>query len=89
MEEVLHYMWDPIGVAGVPEARDEYDSYATHVFSLLIREAPSHEIADYLLATETEAMGLALSEASRQRASDVTEALRRWHHIIRGRTPAI
>jgi len=25
ISEVLHYIWDPSGVAGVPEARDEYD----------------------------------------------------------------
>jgi hypothetical protein len=31
-DEVLHYIWDPIGVAGVPEARDEYDSYLPHAF---------------------------------------------------------
>jgi len=26
-DEVLHYLWDPIGVAGAPGARDEYWSY--------------------------------------------------------------
>ena len=35
VDEVLHYLWDPIGVAGAPEARDEYYSYLPHVFSLL------------------------------------------------------
>jgi hypothetical protein len=25
VEEILHYMWDPIAVAGEPQARDEYD----------------------------------------------------------------
>ena len=29
--EVLHYLWDPIGVSGVPQARDEYDSYVPQV----------------------------------------------------------
>ena len=31
VDEVLHYLWDPIGVAGIPEARDEY--YGYHVLS--------------------------------------------------------
>ena len=26
-DEVLHYIWDPIGVSGVPTARDEYSGY--------------------------------------------------------------
>ena len=26
-DEILHYIWDPIGVAGRTGARDEYDSY--------------------------------------------------------------
>ena len=29
--EILHYVWDPIGIAGVPQARDEYDSYVAQV----------------------------------------------------------
>lgn len=24
VDEVLHFIWDPIGVRGFPEARDEY-----------------------------------------------------------------
>ena len=27
VDEVLHYLWDPIGVAEEPWARDEYYSY--------------------------------------------------------------
>jgi hypothetical protein len=27
IDEVVHYLWDPIGVSDVPEARDEYHSY--------------------------------------------------------------
>ena len=39
VDEVLHYLWDPIGVSDFPEARDEYTSYAGVVFSLLKRGA--------------------------------------------------
>ena len=35
-DEVLHYIWDPIGVAGCPYARDEYHGYLPRVYSLLI-----------------------------------------------------
>jgi hypothetical protein len=34
VNEVLHYIWDPIGVRGEPNARDEYDSYVPEVYSL-------------------------------------------------------
>ena len=63
VDEVLHYVWDPIGVAGAPEARDEYDSYAPRVFAMLIDGAPSSEIPQFLVAMETEAMGLSSSGA--------------------------
>lgn len=32
INEVLYYVWDPIGVADTPRARDEYDSYVLQVF---------------------------------------------------------
>lgn len=48
VDEVLHYIWDPIGVSGVPEARDEYQGYLPQVFKL-VRERQSEEtIANYL-----------------------------------------
>ena len=50
--------WDPIGVADIPEAQDEYDSYAGHVYRLLASGASDVEVIDYLYTTETETMGL-------------------------------
>lgn len=29
--------WDPIGVAGIPDASDEYDGYAMHVSRCCIK----------------------------------------------------
>lgn len=58
IDEVLHYLWDPIGVAGIPGARDEYDAYRPHVFSLLKAGTGADEIADYLTEISTQAMGL-------------------------------
>ena len=58
VDEVLHYIWDPIGVQDVPQARDEYHSYLPQVFRLL-REAQSAEsIAGYLGTVRTQTMGL-------------------------------
>src|SRR5256885_16432511 len=87
VDEVLHYIWDPIGVAGAPEARDEYYSYLPHVFSLVQRDAPSQEIASFLLTTASEHMGLSGKRQLRKRAEKVTEILRRWRDVIRQRPP--
>jgi hypothetical protein len=58
IDEVLHYIWDPIGVAGEPNARDEYYAYVPHVFSLLQRNADAEKIAAYLNEVGTKHMGL-------------------------------
>lgn len=88
VDEVLHYVWDPIGVAGTPESRDEYDSYAPHVFSML-QDSPSAEIAQFLVTTEAETMGLAGSECVQERAEEVVEILKAWRDFIRDRPPII
>lgn len=64
--------WDPIGVADIPEAQDEYDSYIPTIYKLLITRAPKHEIFDYLWWLETEHMGL---RGDRQRTKKFTEQL--------------
>jgi len=58
VNEVLHYIWDPIGVRGEPRARDEYDSYVPEVYSLLHSGAPVEQIAAHLDEIATERMGL-------------------------------
>ena len=51
----LHSEWNPIG-CDVP--KDEYESYAGPVATLLLKGAPDSEIAAYLFHVETETMGL-------------------------------
>lgn len=60
IRKVLMEHWDPIGVADIPEAQDEYDSYVGPVYRLLVSGASDAELIDYLYATETETMGLSL-----------------------------
>ena len=50
--------WDPIGVAAITEAADEYDDYIPAILKLLIERKPVAEIVDYLWWVETERMGL-------------------------------
>jgi hypothetical protein len=58
VNEVLHYIWDPIGVRGEPNARDEYDTYVPQVYSLLQAGATAEQIAAHLDKVATERMGL-------------------------------
>ena len=77
-DEVLHYIWDPIGVAGDPPARDEYDSYLPHVFRLLCGDAKGDEIADYLTGVEAESMGMAPKRAGAKKAATILLEYRDW-----------
>ncbi|WP_221624643.1 hypothetical protein [Burkholderia sp. Bp8963] len=58
VDEVLYYVWDPIGVAHSPAARDEYQGYLPKVFAMLQEGADASSVAAYLDAVATERMGL-------------------------------
>lgn len=78
VDEVLHYLWDPIGSAGVPEARDEYDSYVPQVFSMIVANRDAKEIEEHLISIESDRMGLSLTKASRENVHKVVEILQSW-----------
>jgi hypothetical protein len=77
-DEVLHYIWDPIGVAGAPGARDEYDSYLPQVFARVRDSAPSEQIVAFLLAIEKDSMGLPPNPDRARVAVDVLQDWREW-----------
>ena len=56
--EVLHYIWDPIGVSRVPQARGEYDGYVGPVFTLLRSGAEASDISIHLQHIADERMSL-------------------------------
>jgi hypothetical protein len=58
VDDVLHYVWDPIGICGIPEARDEYHNYLPHVFGMLQNGSDITAIANYLTIIATETIGL-------------------------------
>jgi hypothetical protein len=78
-DEVLHYVWDPLGVAEAPSARDEYYGYLQQVFSLLKANADAEQIADYLFKISTEQMSL---NGNRARDIRVAEVLLDWKKMI-------
>ena len=83
-DEVLQYIWDPIGVVGAPGARDEYDSYLPRVFALLRENAERVEVDQYLISVVTEYMGISPNLEQTQQAVDAMIAWRNW---IRDRPP--
>ena len=86
VDEVLHYLWDPIGVSGVPEARDEYTSYAGVVFSFLKKGAKEAEIVQYLQEIRVEHMGMGTFTDIRSNEMDIAEILVNWKEIMDERT---
>lgn len=83
IREVLMREWDPIGVARIPEAADEYDSYISQVHGLLIRREPLYKLIDFLWWVETEHMVLV---GNRRRTEQVAEQLLRLSGEISGQT---
>ena len=79
VDEVLHYVWDPIGVSAIPQARDEYHSYLPQVFRRLRGGESSQSIAAYLNGVTTNLMGLS---ANAQHDLKVAEILIDWKNAI-------
>jgi hypothetical protein len=62
---VLMAAWDPIGVGGIPEAADEYDSYIGGIYVYLRDGASDEKLAERLADIETTTMGLSAPEPGR------------------------
>ncbi len=80
IDEVMHYVWDPIGVSGVPTARDEYDRYLPQVFTMLLEAQDREILSRYLWQVEEERMGL---NPNRKKAEEVADILLDWCATLR------
>lgn len=58
INELLLHKWDPIGVAGVNGAEDEYAQYVGDILKLVQRSSSHEELFEYLWEIETDYMGL-------------------------------
>ena len=79
VDEGLHYLWDPISVSDVPEARDEYSSYIPQVFKRVVNQDSKESIAKYLVSIETDFMGLSRNKI---KALDVAKTLLAYREMI-------
>jgi hypothetical protein len=86
IHEVLHYIWDPIGVRGEPNARDEYDSYVPGVYSLLDNGATAEQIATHFDKIATERMGLS---SNMKHCHATAHKLLDWRTTLLERRPEI
>lgn len=77
-DEVLHYIWDPIGVSGTPGARDEYHAYLPHVFRMVMGNATADQIGAYLDDVSANAIGLSAPSRSTQNAAHALVSWRAW-----------
>jgi hypothetical protein len=76
VREILLRDWDPIGVYGVPEATDEYDTYANRAYVMLMDEgATASEIAGYLYIVATEHMRLTDHGRLAEKSDQVSQLL--------------
>jgi len=55
-------VWDPIGIATVPQARDEYYGYLPTVFGMVRDGRQEGDIAAYLTHIVVERMGLSKND---------------------------
>ncbi len=79
---ILLREWDPIGVADVPEAQDEYDGYVHEIHGMLVRHEPRPRLVDHLWWLETEHMGLC---GTRQRTEAIADRLIQLRDQLEGR----
>ena len=76
VRELFMNEWDPIGVRGVPQATDEYDTYVAKAYVMLMDErANAEQITDYLWGIATEYMGLTPYDGLAERCKGTAEAL--------------
>lgn len=71
VDEVLYYVWDPIGVSESPYARSEYRPYVPTVLRRLTDGYSAAKIADYLCRIESESMGLSPNKERAIKAANI------------------
>jgi hypothetical protein len=85
-DEILHYIWDPIGVAGAVMARDEYSGYVPKLVTLLMANSPASTIANYLTDIRTKHMEL---PPNREKDEAAVQLLLEWKAKLEGKKPRI
>ena len=79
VDEVLHYIWDPIGIADTPQSRDEYQGYTGHVFTMLHSGASESELSNHLQTISETRTGMGKSQ---DKSNQAAAALIAWRDFV-------
>lgn len=82
VDEVLHYLWDPIGISDEPNARNEYASYLPSVLTLLLANTEATKIALHLHNLATQNLGLS---PNLDHSTEVAQILIEWKNTLNER----
>ncbi|KAF0810133.1 hypothetical protein A167_01164 [Alcanivorax sp. S71-1-4] len=80
VDEIVHYMWDPIGVCAIPQARGEYSGYLTGIFGR-VQAGDLNDIVEFLRWASSENMGLSFEK---EKATEAARAMLAWKEFING-----
>jgi hypothetical protein len=76
LRELFMREWDPIGVADIPAAADEYDTYIARAYVMLMDESADQQaIAEYLFDIACRYMELGNSQGLRERCDRTAELM--------------
>lgn len=76
VDEILFYVWDPLGVAPKTELRTEYESYVPGILSMVEKEADAKAIANKLKEIVRTKMGRTGFAESSDKAGEILVAWR-------------
>jgi hypothetical protein len=77
VRKILMDSWDPIGVAGIAAARDEYDQYVKPIAAMIIAGTSVDELSRHLVEIEAERMALKGDQGRAHSAAVKLQALAR------------
>jgi hypothetical protein len=77
LRELLLREWDPLGIAQVPQAQDEYDAFLGGILQLVSAEADLDAVQRYLIRIEEVELGTRADPVrARQAATEILRDLR-------------
>lgn len=80
IDEIIHYLWDTIGIAGEPFAHDEYYAYLPEIFSLAKKKNSEEEIVEYLNDIRVKSME---SPSDMKRCKEIALMIVKWSkHLV-------
>ena len=77
IDEVLHYLWDPIGIAGEPYARNKYCPYIPAIFNMVKSGKNASEISRYLADIACNVMELKPDHKNCNKVAEILLAFKR------------